>query len=156
MLFNSTTYGVFLFAAYLGFWLLRTHRLARTLFLVMASYIFYFYGTYDSAIEQAQKGDPVPVGPIFWSFLCLGIIFVGSSLDFAIGRVLGRTETPWKRKALLLASIAYYLGVWRSSNTTTSPWTRSRSSHGCSARTFRLGSCIWCCPSASRSSPSRR
>jgi alginate O-acetyltransferase complex protein AlgI len=111
MLFNSTTYGVFLFAAYLGFWLLRTHRLARTLFLVMASYIFYFYGTYDSAIEQAQKGDPVPVGPIFWSFLCLGIIFVGSSLDFAIGRVLGRTETPWKRKALLLASIAYYLGV---------------------------------------------
>jgi D-alanyl-lipoteichoic acid acyltransferase DltB (MBOAT superfamily) len=111
MLFNSTTYGVFLFAAYLGFWLLRTHRLGRTLFLVLASYVFYFYGTYDSAIEQGLKGDPVPVGPIFWSFLCLAIIFVGSTLDFGIGRLLGKTETPWKRKALLLASIGYYLGV---------------------------------------------
>ncbi|HWL87511.1 MAG TPA: MBOAT family protein, partial [Polyangiaceae bacterium] len=35
----------------------------------------------------------------------------GSSLDFAIGRALGRTDDPRTRKALLLVSIFYYIGV---------------------------------------------
>jgi D-alanyl-lipoteichoic acid acyltransferase DltB (MBOAT superfamily) len=106
MLFNSVLYAVFLLATYAVFWLLRARRLARTLFLVLASYVFYFVGTYDTAVTQ-----PVPLGPIGWSALCLGIIFVGSSLDFAIGRALGRTESPRVRRALLLLSIGYYLGV---------------------------------------------
>jgi D-alanyl-lipoteichoic acid acyltransferase DltB (MBOAT superfamily) len=111
MLFNSTTYGVFLFVAYVGFWLLRAHRRYRTLFLIAASYVFYVYGTYDTAIEQTREGQYVPFGPTLWTVLCFGIIFVGSTLDYAIGRVLGVTETPWKRKALLLGSVFYYLGV---------------------------------------------
>jgi alginate O-acetyltransferase complex protein AlgI len=53
----------------------------------------------------------VPLGPIGWSTLCLGIIFVGSSLDFQIGKALAKTEAPRSRKALLLCSIVYYLGV---------------------------------------------
>ena len=106
MLFNSATYAVFLLATYAVFWLCRAKRLVRTLFLVVASYVFYFVGTFDTAL-----GQPVPLGPLGWSALCLGIIFVGSSLDFAIGRALGRTESPRARKALLLLSIAYYLGV---------------------------------------------
>ena len=106
MLFNSALYGVFLVSAFIVFWLIRQNRLARVLFLIGISYGFYFYGTYDSAREQA-----VPLGPLGWSALCLGIIFFGSSLDFWIGRRLGATDDPRKRKALLLASILYYLGV---------------------------------------------
>src|SRR4051794_13228608 len=106
MLFNSALYGVFLVLAFVVFWLIRQNRLARVLFLIAVSYGFYFYGTFDSAREQA-----VPLGPFGWSALCLGIIFFGSSLDFWIGRALGRTDHPGKRKALLLASIFYYLGV---------------------------------------------
>ncbi len=108
MLFNSSFYGVFLIGTLAAFWLIRRHRLARVLFLTLASYGFYFYGTFDSATEQ---DGGVPMGPWAWSALCLGIIFVGSSLDFWIGRLLGRTQSPGGRKALLLVSIVYYLGV---------------------------------------------
>jgi D-alanyl-lipoteichoic acid acyltransferase DltB (MBOAT superfamily) len=106
MLFNSALYGVFLLGAFVVFWLLRKHRLARMLFLVVASYGFYFYGTYDTAQEQ-----DVPLGPLRWSVLCLGIIFVGSTLDFAVGRALGRIESRAGRRALLLLSIFYYVGI---------------------------------------------
>ncbi|HEX7667473.1 MAG TPA: hypothetical protein VF407_23235, partial [Polyangiaceae bacterium] len=114
MLFASPVYGLFLFAAYFAFWAIggtgassRTARgLARAVFLVTASYVFYFYGTLDAA-----KKEEVPLGPIGWSTLCLAIIFVGSTLDFQIGKLLAKTEAPGKRKALLLCSIVYYLGV---------------------------------------------
>jgi D-alanyl-lipoteichoic acid acyltransferase DltB (MBOAT superfamily) len=53
----------------------------------------------------------LPLGAWGWSALCLSIIFVGSSLDYWIGRALGRTQSPHARKALLLVSILYYLGV---------------------------------------------
>jgi D-alanyl-lipoteichoic acid acyltransferase DltB (MBOAT superfamily) len=72
---------------------------------VVASYGFYFYGTWEAAIEEQ-----VPLGPIGWSLLCLAIIFVGSTLDFWIGRALGKTARPRARKALLLVSIVYYMG----------------------------------------------
>jgi alginate O-acetyltransferase complex protein AlgI len=106
MLFNSAMYGAFLIAAYAVFWLLAKRRLYRSLFLVLASYGFYFYGTWDVATEQE-----VPLGPFGWSVLCLGVIFVGSTLDFWIGRALGKTDNPRLRRALLLTSIVYYLGV---------------------------------------------
>jgi len=106
MLFNSPVYGVFLLVTYVVFWALRRRSFLRPLFLTAASYVFYFVGTYDSAKEQE-----VPLGPLGWTLLCVGIIFVGSSLDFWIGRALGRTQNPGGRKALLLASILYYLGV---------------------------------------------
>ncbi|MDB4994662.1 MAG: putative poly(beta-D-mannuronate) O-acetylase [Myxococcaceae bacterium] len=106
MLFNSALYGVFLLGAFVVFWSLRKHRLLRVLFLVLASYGFYFYGTYDTALEQ-----DVPLGPLRWSVLCLGIIFFGSTLDFMVGRALGRIESPTGRRALLLLSIFYYVGV---------------------------------------------
>jgi alginate O-acetyltransferase complex protein AlgI len=106
MLFNSSLYGAFLLATFAVFWTLRRQRVPRALFLVGASYGFYFYGTYDAAREQT-----VPFGAIGWSVLCLAIIFVGSTLDYFIGRTLGRTEDVRKRKALLLVSVVYYLGV---------------------------------------------
>jgi D-alanyl-lipoteichoic acid acyltransferase DltB (MBOAT superfamily) len=106
MLFNSSLYGAFLLATFVVFWSLRVHRLARAVFLVLASYGFYFYGTWDAAREQE-----VPLGALGWSILCLAIIFVGSTIDYSIGRALGRTESPAKRRALLLVSLVYYLGV---------------------------------------------
>ncbi len=106
MLFNSPVYGAFLLATFAVFWLLHKHHVPRALFLVAASYGFYFYGTYDTAIEQ-----PVPLGPLGWSALCLGVIFVGSTIDFGIGRALGKVESPRGRKALLLVSVVYYLGA---------------------------------------------
>jgi alginate O-acetyltransferase complex protein AlgI len=106
MLFNSPVYGVFLLVTYVAFWALRRRSLLRPLFLMLASYLFYFVGTYNAAHEQE-----VPLGPLGWTLLCVAIIFLGSTLDFFVGRMLGRTENPVARKALLLASILYYLGV---------------------------------------------
>jgi alginate O-acetyltransferase complex protein AlgI len=106
MLFNSPLYGVFLFVTYVAFWALRRRSFLRPLFLTVASYVFYVVGTYDAALDQE-----VPLGPIGWTLLCVAIIFVGSTLDFYVGRLLGRTESPSGRKALLLVSVVYYLGV---------------------------------------------
>jgi D-alanyl-lipoteichoic acid acyltransferase DltB (MBOAT superfamily) len=106
MLFNSPVYGVFLLVTYAAFWGLRRRPILRPLFLIAASYTFYFVGTYDAATEQ-----DVPLGPIGWTLLCVAIIFFGSTLDYFVGRALGRTENPTTRKLLLLASILYYLGV---------------------------------------------
>lgn len=106
MLFNSPVYGVFLLVTYVTFWGLRRRSLLRPLFLTVASYTFYIVGTYGSAVEQ-----DVPFGPVLWTLLCVAIIFGGSTLDFFIGRWLGRTDNPKARRALLLVSIVYYLGV---------------------------------------------
>ena len=106
MLFNSPLYGVFLLATFVIFWLLHRKRVPRALFLVLASYGFYFYGTWDAA-----SLEDVPFGPWGWSSLCLGVIFFGSTLDYWIGRALGKTEDPRARKALLLVSLGYYLLV---------------------------------------------
>ena len=106
MLFNSPLYGVFLVGTWIAYWLLRNHRVPRMLLLVCASYGFYFYGTWDAALDE-----PVPMRPPWWALLCLSVIFVGSTIDFFIGRALARTNGRAARNALLLASIAYYLGV---------------------------------------------
>jgi len=106
MLFNSPLYGVFLVGTWIAFWLLRRLRLARALFLVGASYLFYFYGTWDAA-----RDEPVPLSPLGWASVCLGVIFVGSSIDFFVGHAIARSKHRATRNALLLVSIVYYLGV---------------------------------------------
>jgi D-alanyl-lipoteichoic acid acyltransferase DltB (MBOAT superfamily) len=106
MLFNSPLYGVFLVTTWAIFWLLRRAHGPRALFLVGASYLFYFYGTWEAAKDEA-----VPLAAPWWALLCLAVIFVGSTIDFWIGRALARVTRPAARNALLLASIGYYLGV---------------------------------------------
>jgi alginate O-acetyltransferase complex protein AlgI len=106
MLFNSPLYGVFLVGTWVAFWLLYRLRIPRALFLVAASYAFYFYGTWDAARDEST-----PVSAPWWALLCLFIIVFGSTLDFFIGRALGRLERAAFRNALLLVSIVYYLGV---------------------------------------------
>jgi alginate O-acetyltransferase complex protein AlgI len=107
MLFNSPLYGAFLLATWIGFWLLGPRlRLVRAVFLVAASYGFYFYGTWDAARDES-----VPLAAPRWALLCLGIIFVGSTIDFLIGRALARSRRPATRNTLLCLSLGYYLGV---------------------------------------------
>ncbi len=111
MLFSSPLYGAFLLAVFACHWLLKDRRIPRLLFLVAVSYGFYFYGTLESAWEARDLGRPVPFGEIPWAVLCLGVIFLGSTLDFFIGKKLGKTQAPAARKALLLVSVVYYLGI---------------------------------------------
>jgi D-alanyl-lipoteichoic acid acyltransferase DltB (MBOAT superfamily) len=106
MLFSSPLYGAFLVATWVAFWLLWRASLLRAIVLVVASYAFYFYGTWDAA-----RDEPVPLTPLAWAFLCLGVIFVGSTIDFYVGLALGRVRRAAARNALLFVSLAYYLGV---------------------------------------------
>jgi alginate O-acetyltransferase complex protein AlgI len=106
MLFNSPLYGVFLVGTWAVFWLLARRRSARALFLVVASYAFYFYGTWDAARDE-ELPMPAPV----WALLCLAVILAGSSIDYCVGRVLARTQRQAIRNALLAVSLVYYLGV---------------------------------------------
>jgi hypothetical protein len=43
--------------------------------------------------------------------LCLGVIFVGSTIDFFVGRALGRVKSRAREQRAPLTSIVYYLGV---------------------------------------------
>ncbi|MGD0676165.1 MAG: MBOAT family protein [Polyangiaceae bacterium] len=106
MLFNSPLYGAFLVGTWAVFWLLRSARVARTSFLVVASYAFYAFGTWDAAREE-----PVPLAPVAWAVLCLAIIFIGSTLDYFVGRALGRVRRVAVRNALLVLSVTYYVAV---------------------------------------------
>jgi alginate O-acetyltransferase complex protein AlgI len=106
MLFHEATYPVFLALLFVAFWVSARFGRLRTGLLVAASYAFYFYGTYESAQEQTP-----PLGVLPWSFLCLGIVFVGSTLDFFVAHAIRRAETQAKKKLWLLVSIGYYLGV---------------------------------------------
>jgi alginate O-acetyltransferase complex protein AlgI len=106
MLFNSPLYGAFLVGTWAIFWLLRRVRIARAAFLLVASYGFYFYGTWDAA-----RDERVPLPALWWAALCLAVIFVGSTVDYFVGQALGRAKRRAARNALLLVSILYYLGV---------------------------------------------
>ncbi|MBV9948830.1 MAG: MBOAT family protein [Myxococcales bacterium] len=106
MLFNSPLYAAFLIATWVLFWTLARQRLARATFLVVVSYAFYFYGTWDAA-----RDEPIPMAPHRWALLCLGVIFVGSTMDFFVGLAIAGTRLRAVRNALLFVSIAYYLAV---------------------------------------------
>ena len=93
MLFSSAEYAAFLLVAFAGFWalaaLLPEQRTLRSAFLLSAS--TFFYGT--------------------WNPRYLVLIFVSSSHDYLVGRLLGAAERPLHRKLLLLASVGADLGV---------------------------------------------
>ena len=89
MLFNSTTFFVFLIIVFAVYWKTVNYKNETgKLVLLISSYIF--YGWWD------------------WRFLSL--IFISSIVDYAIGLKLFREEVPWKRKLLLMTSLAINLG----------------------------------------------
>jgi len=89
MLFNSLDYFVFLLLAVAGFWALARHRVARLVFIVVASCLFY------------MAANPKYV------VLILG----GAVVDFLIARRLGATERERERRLLLALSLTFNLGM---------------------------------------------
>lgn len=106
MLFNSLDYVVFLVIVFALFWSLEPStsaiaarlvrgdrgawlRATRTALLLAASYVFY----------------------MSWSSVFILLIIGSTLVDYAVGLALGRTETEWKRKALVAASLAANLGL---------------------------------------------
>jgi len=87
VLFNSLEFGLF-FTICFGLYVLLPHR-AQNRMLLVASYIF--YGAWD------------------WRFLSL--IALSTVTDFAIGRLLGRTRDPSRRRRLVTLSIVVNLGI---------------------------------------------
>ena len=50
-----------------------------------------------AGFEGLQPGDGL--GPLGWTLLCVAIIFLGSTLDFYVGKALGLSE-DWVVKAI--------------------------------------------------------
>ncbi|MFQ5430481.1 MAG: MBOAT family O-acyltransferase [Phycisphaerae bacterium] len=88
MIFSSWLFAFFFAAVFAAYWTLPTRRL-RHLFLLAASYLFY----------------------MSWNPWLVTLIIGSTVLDYAVGRALGRTKQPNRRKLLLLLSIAGNLGV---------------------------------------------
>lgn len=90
MLFNSLDFAFFLPIVFVLYWWVAQWGLrAGNLLLLLASYVF--YGWWD------------------WRFL--GLILFSTVVDYAVGRALGRTGPPKKRKVLLAASLIANLGL---------------------------------------------
>jgi D-alanyl-lipoteichoic acid acyltransferase DltB (MBOAT superfamily) len=90
MLFNSTTFLVFLVIVFLIFWKAGSYsvKLGKTV-LLLSSYIF--YGWWD------------------WRFLIL--IIISSATDFFIGNQIYKAKTKRKKKLLLITSLVLNLGM---------------------------------------------
>lgn len=90
MLFNSIDFAVFLPVVFLLYWIVFPRNInLRNLLIVAASYVF--YGWWD------------------WRFL--GLIFLSTLVDYAVGRGLESPGRPMRRKALLWTSILTNLGL---------------------------------------------
>lgn len=90
MVFNSIDFAVFLPLVFFLYWFVfRGSLKAQNMLLLIASYVF--YGWWD------------------WRFLSL--IFFSTLVDFLVGRQLGISVRPIKRKVLLWVSISVNLGL---------------------------------------------
>lgn len=90
MLFNSFSFGFFLFFACILYWLIfNRSRMLRNGFLLVASY--FFYGCWD------------------WRFLFL-ILFI-TAVDYLFGSLIHEVEAPRGRKLLLTAALVVNLCV---------------------------------------------
>jgi alginate O-acetyltransferase complex protein AlgI len=87
LIFNSYEYALFLPVVLLLYWRL-PHR-AQNAMLLVASYIF--YGA--------------------WNYRFLGLMALSTGTDYTVGRLLGATDDPRRRKRIFLISLAVNLGV---------------------------------------------
>jgi D-alanyl-lipoteichoic acid acyltransferase DltB (MBOAT superfamily) len=90
MLFNSFTFLFFFIIVFFCYWFIFSKKLSiQNAFIAVAS--FYFYGTWD------------------WRFLLLLILSL--IVDFSVGYLLDKTELERKRKALIVFSVFFNLGL---------------------------------------------
>jgi D-alanyl-lipoteichoic acid acyltransferase DltB (MBOAT superfamily) len=89
MLFNSAVFFKFFAAFLLLYYLVRRHLAARNLLVVAASYVFYGW----------------------WDYRFLSLLLFSSLLDYTVGRGLGATEDPRRRRWWIALSLAGNLGL---------------------------------------------
>jgi alginate O-acetyltransferase complex protein AlgI len=89
MLFTNGNYFIFLAIVFFAYWLLATSRRVPVLFLLAASYYFY----------------------ALWNPKFLGLIFLLSTIDFAVGLGLGGNRSRSLRKLLVTVSVLTDVGV---------------------------------------------
>ena len=90
MLFNSTTFLVFVVSAFALYWsIFYRNRNWRNAFLLVTGYVFYGW----------------------WDYRFLGLIALSTIVDFAVGRAMFKSDSDSKRKLLLTSSIAVNLGI---------------------------------------------
>ena len=89
MNFNTPEFFLFLPAVLLLYGIVRTRMLPRELLLLAASYFFY----------------------MSWDWRYAGLLVFSTVVDWWLGLVLGRTEDPRKRKALVTGSLIVNLGI---------------------------------------------
>ena len=88
MNFTTPEFFLFLPAVLVGYVFVVHREHARDVFLLVASYLFY----------------------MSWNWQYAGLIAFSTIVDYTVGRQLGRTEGPRKRKALLIVSLSVNLG----------------------------------------------
>jgi len=88
VLFNQWSFLVFFVVVFGGYLILLRHRRAQNAFLLAASYGFY----------------------AFWDWRFLGLLFLSTVADFAIGIWLGDAKSNERRRFLVRASVVLNLG----------------------------------------------
>src|SRR5687768_5284718 len=88
MLFHSAEFFLFFCITFVGYWLIRQHRL-RMLWLLAAS--FGFYGS--------------------WNPWLLFVIVFSAAFDFLIAQRIEASPSPNRRRSLLIISIAVSLSI---------------------------------------------
>jgi D-alanyl-lipoteichoic acid acyltransferase DltB (MBOAT superfamily) len=90
MLFNSLDFAIFLPVVFLLYWFVfNGHLRLQNLLVVVASYFFYGW----------------------WDYRFLSLILFSTTIDFLIGRRLGREDNHQNRKRLLWLSLGVNLGL---------------------------------------------
>ncbi len=89
MNFNSLSYGIFLAAVCVLFWSLRRSANRGKFVLLLASYVFY----------------------MSWDWRYAGLLLGSTAIDFILGKQLDCQQVPWRRKLLLVGSLAMNLGI---------------------------------------------
>ncbi len=94
MLFNSIDFAIFLPIIFILYWLALDNLKTQNLLVLIASYIFYAW----------------------WDWRFLGLIVFSTTIDYTIGRRLGKEKNRLKRKILLWISIVInisFLGFFK-------------------------------------------
>ncbi|PIE64481.1 MAG: membrane-bound O-acyltransferase family protein, partial [Deltaproteobacteria bacterium] len=89
MAFHSLEYGIFLIVVFLVFWGLARFGMARIVFLLIASWVFY-----------------AASNPLF-----LGLIWASTVTDYVAGKAIADTKEPRKKRLWLILSLAVNLGL---------------------------------------------
>lgn len=109
MLFNSGIFLQFFAAFLLLYWLVRGSLTRRNTLILGASCLF--YGWWSPSNEQGGTATANTVVTALWHCRFLALLLATSTLDFYLASIIDRTETPRRRKQLLIASVVANLGV---------------------------------------------